>query len=411
VPGGVERVLGAYRSVLTGKLSYIVPLPLTRQLMRRVGVQDGIARYYHRSSHTWANKGDYDEAIRACRASIAVQPDNIAPYEVLVQVLAHLQRYEEALEACVDALAVSPDSEAISASLRQILPHVSQSKQPQRVIGNLQKGLAASPVRSDLLTLLIEMLTRSHRYVEAVQACQRTLEADPEFFPAADTIRNLLKDPAAKQALANVDVPAPTSMSEEYDWLVASNVIETLLGIMSKFYGKLGIDPHIVPLVQGLERSRQKLAAARPPMEPASDQSTLVLFERAWQNYCSGQTGEAHAAFEKILSDGKARQRAAYNPFLKEALVRAGEILGRNYDKLGDVERAINIYKEVLSVDPDSLVARRLIVLLSRSGQLSEAVKFAETAITSRPNLYRQVPPNRHIAAVKAELFLKPEGG
>jgi tetratricopeptide (TPR) repeat protein len=410
MPGGVEKVLLVYEHFLTGRLRFIFPSPLARTMMRRLGMQESVAAYYYRMAHSWAHKGNYDEAIRSCRASLAVRPKNVAPYEMMVQVFAHLQRYEDALDACADALAVDPHSDAISASMRQLLPNLTHSKQPQRVSAALQRCVAASPARGDALTLLIDLLTRSNRYVEAVQVCQRALESDPEFFPAADTIRKLLNDPAAKQALANVDVPAPPSMSEEYDWLVASNVTDTLIGIMSNFYGKLGVDPQTAPLVQGLQRSRQKLAAARPLVDQSAEQSVLVLFERAWNHYSAGATAEAHAAFEKILNDGNARRRAAYNPFLKEALVRSGEILGRHYDTTGDVERAIGVYNDVLSVDPDSLIARRLIVLLSRSGRLAQAAKLAETAIVSRPNIYRALPANRHIAAVKAELFLKPEG-
>jgi tetratricopeptide (TPR) repeat protein len=118
---------------------------------------------------------------------------------------------------------------------------------------------------------------------------------------------------------------------------------------------------------------------------------------------------KALTAFESIINDNAARQRAAHNPFLKEAVVRSGEILGRHYDKLGDAEKAIGIYRNILSVDPDGLVARRLIVLLARSSRLGEAAGFAETAIVSQVNLFRYIPPNPHIAALKAELF-KPEG-
>jgi tetratricopeptide (TPR) repeat protein len=402
--------LTAYQGVLTGKLRFIFPSSLARGLMRRLGVQEGIAAYYYREAHRCANSRDYDGAIRACRASIAVRPENVVAYEVLAQVLTHVQRYEQALQACADALAAKPDSDAISASLRQLLPLVSQSQQPQRIIAILKKCLVVSAARGDVLACLIEMLTRSNRYPELLQACQGILEIDPEFFPAVETIRSLQNNPAAKKALANVTVPATPSLSEEYDWLVASNVTDALIEILSKFYAMAGVDPQTAPLVQGLERSRRKLVAVRPQMEPVSDQSTLVFFELAWKSYCAGQTKKALAAFEKIFSDNKLHQRGAFNPFVKEAVVRAGEMLGRHYDTLGDVEKAIGIYREVLSVDSNSLIARRLIVLLSRSGRLYQAVEFAETAIASGPNLFRNIPPNQHIAALKAELYLKPEG-
>lgn len=410
MPGGVVKLLGVYQGVLTGKLRFIFPSPLARFVMRRLGIQNSISAYYYSQAHVFANRGEYDRSIRACQASIAVRPDNIAAYEVLAQVLTHIQQYEEAFRTCADALVVKSDSDAISASLRQLLPLVRHSDQPEKVIEMLQNCLAVSPARGDVLLLLIEMLLHSYRYVEAVQACQRILDVDPEFFPAAETIRSLLKDPAARQALASINVPALPALSDEYDWLVASNVTETLLAVMRKFYTKLGVDPQIVPLVQGLERSRRKLAAAKPIAEQSPAQSTLVSFERAWMQYRAGQIRKALTTFESIINDSTARERAAHNPSLREAVVRSGEILGRHHDKLGNVEKAIEIYRNILSVEADSLVARRLIVLLSRSGRLAEAAEFAETAIVSRPNLFRHVPPNAHIVALKEELFVKPEG-
>jgi tetratricopeptide (TPR) repeat protein len=408
--GGRERVLTAYQRVLTGELRFIFPRPLVRRLMRRLGVQQGLAAQYYVQAHAHANRGEYDKAIGACRASIAVWPDNTAAYEVLAQVHAHVRQYDEALEACASGLARNPNSDALSASLNQLLPLVRESAHPESVIATLQRCLAGGTPRGNVLTVLIDMLLRSRRYVEAVQACQRMLEIDPESFPAANTIRTLLDDPAARPALAKIGVSAPPVLSDEYDWLVAANVTGTLLAVMSKFYSRLGVDPQTAPLVQGLERARRKLAQAQPHIGKLPAQSTLVLFERGWRQYSAGQTEKARTAFETIVNDGAARERASHNPLLKEAIVRSGEIVGRYYDTRGDAEMAISIYRDVLSVDPDSIVARRLIVLLSRRGRLAEAAQFAETAIVSRPNLSRPIPPNQHMSALKAELFLNAEG-
>ena len=93
-----------------------------------------------------------------------------------------------------------------------------------------------------------------------------------------------------------------------------------------------------------------------------------------------------------------------HNPLLKEAVVRSGELLGRYYDRVGEVDAAVEIYTDIMSIEQDSLVARRLVVLLSRRGQLREAAKIAETAIISRPNLFQTFSTNRHLASLKAEL-------
>jgi tetratricopeptide (TPR) repeat protein len=408
--GGVTRLLSSYEGLLVGRFRFVFPAPLARFMTRKLGIQNGIANYYYAEAHKFASRGEYERGIRSCRASLAARLDNVPAYEVLAQVFTHLGRYEEALEACAGALAVMPDSQAITASLQQLLPLVGQSKHPERMIAILEKCLAANPARGDVLTLLIQMLLRSRRYVEAVRACQRILEVDPEFFPAAETIRNLLKDPQAQLALSGLPISPPPSLSEEYDWLVASNVLDTLINVMSKFYSQLGVDLQYVPLLQGLENFRRKLSAEKPETNKSEPQSTLILFETAWKQYQAGQTKEALRAFESIFNDFAARQKTDHNHFLKEAVVRSGEILGRHYDTLGEVETAIGIYRNVMSLDHNNLVARRLVLLLSRTGRLSEAVTFAEKAIISQPNLFRYIPPNRHIAALKAEISFKPTG-
>ncbi len=408
--GGLERLLAACYRVATEKLGLTFPPALALPLMRWSGMQSRIAARHYAEAHAFASKGEYDKSIRACRASIEVQPDNVAAYEVLAQILAHLQRYEDALEACAEALTVKPNSAGISASLHQLLPLVATTCQPDRVIAILQKCLTACPTRADVLMRLIEILRASHRYVEAVQACQRLLEVDPECIPAVEAIQGLLEDPGARSALADVDVTAPSALMDDYDRLVAGNVVDALLDVMANFYGRLGVDPQTVPLVQALESSRRKLSAATPEAEQLPARSLLILFERAWKQHQAGQTEKSLRAFETIINDATARQRASYNPVLKEAVVRSGEILGRHYDTRGDATKAVTIYRNVLSVDPSSLIARRLIVLLSRGGRLAEAAEFADTAIISRTNLFRRLPANPHIAALKSELFLEPQG-
>jgi tetratricopeptide (TPR) repeat protein len=407
--GGVARLLVRYQGVLVGRYSVFFPAPLGRLAMRWLGVQNGIATHYLAGAHEFANKGQYDNAIKACKASIVVRPDNMPAYETLAQILTHLGRYEEALDSCAAALEASPDSAAISASLRQILPALARTKRPDKVIATLDRCLAASPARVEVLMLLVDLLSQSRRYRELVHACQRVLKTDPEFFPAAEIIRNVLKDPDAKHVVAELGAAPQSGLSEEYEWLVASNVTDALIEVTSRFYNEIGINPHAAPLVQGLDRFRRKLSGRQAERAPHRVQSTLISFEAAWKQFRAGQTHKALRGFETIFHDVTARQRALHNHFLKEAVVRSGEILGRHYDCLGDVESAIGIYREILSVDQDAVVARRLMLLLSRHGRLREAADLAESAIVSRPNLFRHFPPTSHIASLKAEISLKPE--
>ena len=291
-------------------------------------------------------------------------------------------------------------------------PLVNQSKRPQRIIAILKKCLVGSAARGDVLTCLVEMLTRSNRYPEVLQACQGILEIDPEFFPAVETIRSLQNNPAAKQALANVTVPATPSLSEEYDWLVASNVTEHVDRDHVKILWQRSVSiRRLRHWCKGLSargvswrRCGRKWSVCRTSRRSCSSNwrgrvTARVRQKKRWPH------------LRKFSTTASRIREARYNPFVKEAVVRAGEMLGRHYDTLGDVEKAISIYREVLSVDseqpcrspPDRATFTEWTAV--PSGEICRNCH-------SKPDLicFGNIPPNQHIAALKAELFLKPEG-
>lgn len=57
-----------------------------------------------------------------------------------------------------------------------------------------------------------------------------------------------------------------------------------------------------------------------------------------------------------------------------------------------------------MSLDHNSIIAGRLLVLLARSGDLRAAANLAEEAIVSRPNLYPRLPDSAYIASLKEEI-------
>jgi tetratricopeptide (TPR) repeat protein len=401
--GGAAKLLNSYQYVLVGRFNIA---PLARVIARRFGADGGIAAHFCHEAQGCANRGQYEAGIRACRASIAIKRDHLPAYEVRVQILTHLRRYEEALEVCAEALEVAPNSEAISSSIAQVLPAIGHTQHPEWVIAILNRCSAANPRLTDVLMSLVNMLLKLGNYRELVRVCRRVLEIDPEFVPAVDALRSLLADPNAQQALGDLKIVPSSEFAEEYDWLVASNMTDALIEVMSKFYTRIGIDPFKTPLVQGLHRFREKLSANAQRANQQGRRPPLVLFEAAWQQHRSGKVNEAREAFSAIFYDSTARTRAAHNPVLKEALVRSGEILGRYYDNIGEVERAIGVYRDIMSIDQNGLIARRLMLLLSRAGHLREAAAFGETAIISRANLFRSIPPNPYMASLKGEIAL-----
>jgi tetratricopeptide (TPR) repeat protein len=197
---------------------------------------------------------------------------------------------------------------------------------------------------------------------------------------------------------------ADPTLADEYNRLLTENVVDLLSEVMGKFYADLGIDAHSVPLMRVLDRFRKKLTGQwRTGPEPETT-SPLIRFERAWRLYRRQQSEMVLPLFEAVFRDVSARKTARRDPFVKEVVVRSGEILGRYHDTRGDLDKAITIYREIVGIDPDGIIARRLALLLTRRGDLRQAANLAESVVFSRPNLFPYLHVNSYIAELKAEL-------
>jgi tetratricopeptide (TPR) repeat protein len=213
-------------------------------------------------------------------------------------------------------------------------------------------------------------------------------------------------------------VAAGPDLADKYHQLLAGNAADLMLEVMQKFYTDLGVEASSIPLVQALNRYQRKSRvdlserrgeAVADGAQPGSNSSNLIRFETAWMLYRHQRHAEALKMFESIFRDTSARKQSARDPFVKEAVVRSGEILARHHDTAGKVEQAIAIYREITALDPDGVMARRLAVLLSRRGDLSEAAQLAESIVFSRPNLFPYLQSNPYVASLKEELSRKSE--
>jgi tetratricopeptide (TPR) repeat protein len=276
------------------------------------------------------------------------------------------------------------------------------------MIRSLNRCLSAYPQQIDVLRTLIEILLELGRYREAVLTCDRLLEADPDLIAVIQARQRIFNDPQAQPFLQGLQAAREIQSSDEYDKLIAQNVAGLLTEVMTKFYRDLGADASSVPLIRALNNFRQKM----PFVDTASSReaaSPLIEFERAWAYNQDGRIDEALRLFETVFRDISARKRMMGNPFIGEAVIRSGEILGRHQEKAGNIDSAIAVYREIVELDGgNSVIARRLLLLLSRSGNLREAAKLAEGAIINRTNLYPQLIDNPYIAALKKELSTVP---
>jgi len=348
-----------------------------------------------------------DKAINAARMALWFQPNFVPAYELLIQLLTQVARYDKALDVCARGFELGAVSEGIIFSLRNVLPQVRRSENPEKMIRSLSRCLRAFPQQFDVLRTLIELLSRLGRYREAVLTCDGLLEIDPDLIAVAQAREEIFADPKARPQLESFQANRETYRRDEYDRLVAYNVAGLLTQVMTRFYRDLGVDIFSVPLIRALNNFRGKLSS----FDTASSQkaaSPLIQFERAWASYQDGKNDEALHLFKTVFNDGSARKRMNGNPFIREAVVRSGEILGRHQEKVGNIDSAIGIYREILALDANNVIARRLLVLLARNGNLREAANFAEAAITNRSNLYPQLLDNPYIMALKKEMSTAP---
>ena len=389
------------------KLKRACPPPLRRVLGRVLRIRNSVAFRLVARAHALANARQYGKAILAVKTAIRVQPRYVTAYELLAQLLTHVGRQDHALLACTEALQVNGQSEGILLSLQNILPGIRPGNRPNDIIRALDACLAVCPHQIGILKVLIELLFRSRRYREAVLACERLLNIDPDLISIAQIRENMINDPDAKPFLRGLDLATKSQTSDEYNRLVASNVTDLLIQVMARFYNNLGVDAASVPLIRALNGFRKKVLS-EDVIPSEETPSTLIRFERAWATYRSGQIAEALRSFEMIFNDASAWRRMEGSPFLKEAVIRSGEIWGRHQEKIGKIDLAIATYRQIIAIDANGVIARRLLLLLSRKGSLREASNLAEMSIINRINLYPYLPENPYIAALKKEMSATP---
>jgi tetratricopeptide (TPR) repeat protein len=197
-------------------------------------------------------------------------------------------------------------------------------------------------------------------------------------------------------------------LRDEYQRLVAGNVAGVLLKIMARFYSDLGVDVHSMPIVKSLESFLQELHVDNLTTPQGQSQPVLIQFERAFALFEAGQVGDALPLFEAVFRNSAARKYARYERYVKEAIVRSGEAFGCYHEKRGDIDSAIRNYREILALDQDGPIARRLALLLSRRGDLREVAELSEVAIDSELNLFPRLPEkNPYIAALEAKFLGK----
>ena len=353
------------------------------------------------AAHRLAKEGEHHRAVEALQKCLLIAPDNRLALLTLIQILAHLGQHEEALDACARVLRIEPESRPALESLEHILPNVRHTERPGEAVEALKKCLAASPQHFQMLQILGELLLRLNRHREALETYMRALDLNSHI-PTWEVIRKILAEHGTDPDIAELCISVPT-LPDGYARLAAHNLAKMLARILANFYEKMDIDPHVSPLFEYLERFQNELLIDESDANSQDSAfSNLVQFEAAWRHYLDGDIDTATRLFECIFRDPMAHQRAANDPFIMETIVKAGEILARQHERAGNFESAISIYRDIIALVPNGIIARRLIVLLSRQGKLHDAAALAEMAVASSTNLSLRLMGNPYLTSLKA---------
>jgi tetratricopeptide (TPR) repeat protein len=173
----------------------------------------------------------------------------------------------------------------------------------------------------------------------------------------------------------------------KYDAIAKLNLISSLAKTTRAFYERLGMSPLQSPVYACLTSMRSQLAAEVSARSAVPPESALERFELAWHAFDGGNARRGYLLFREVIADTQLREACACDPRAREAVVRAAEIVGRLDEVRGDTKAAAECYRQVLALDGNGVVARRLLLMLWRDGRLREAAELAPRVVESNRNL------------------------
>lgn len=332
-------------------------------------------------------------------------------------------RFADALELCLDILDTDPANDAAVGSLAEILPQLRATHRMDGVGLALPRYLKAKPDSAAGLNCLvhwIDALVRNGGVRAAGGAVEEALGSGPEARRLGDRIAHLLTLPeqragstpdaaarAPRLGAALATSVAPSAAEQDaYDRLVALNVVDTVRGVVLRFYKDLGYDPQSVPLVAFLAQARAHFG--NPSLaEAAGSTWPLLRFEAAWSLYLNGDRTESIRLLRALADDPMLPRLAKEDPFAKEALVRSGEIVGRHDERAGQGALAMNTYSQTMQIEENGVVARRMAMLRWRKGDIHGAMEAADCAVMTKHNLFPRLPEGPYVAWLRQQLAEK----
>lgn len=206
--------------------------------------------------------------------------------------------------------------------------------------------------------------------------------------PALRLARRETRDsPAEPELSISRQLPLTESARASYDAISKLNIVDNVAKVTLAFYERLGLNPWQSPVYRSLSSIRSQLAEEVEARGAISTGSTLERFELAWRAYEAGRTHEALQLFGEVIADERLAEATAADLRAREALIRAAETLGRHAELRGDTSAAAQLYRRILDLDGNGIIARRLLLILWREARIQEAAEFAPRVMLSDGNL------------------------
>jgi hypothetical protein len=373
--------------------------------------------------------GCVDEMIAAGSIAAAAarlqRCQSIAPTSVpvrlgLVRLRIAQRQVAEAIDLCLGILDEDPANDPALAALGDILQRAHRPHRLDDVGTALSRHLKAKPENPQGIACLMhwaDAVARVDGARAASGAVEHALAAVPESRRIRDRIVRLLEIPqGAAGASAHAATTPPTlagaqtlllapsdAEQDAYDRLVALNVVDTIGGIARRFYRDVGYDIRSAPLVALLAELREELAVPSVA-DAASSTWPLLRFEAAWNLYLNDERERSVELLRTLIDDPALLRFAHGDRFVKEALVRSGEIVGRRDERAGDDARAMSVYRRTMQLEENGVVARRMALLHWRRGDLRGAMEAADAAVMSKQNLFPRLPEGPYVSWLRRAL-------
>jgi hypothetical protein len=204
---------------------------------------------------------------------------------------------------------------------------------------------------------------------------------------AGKVYRGLRRRGAARPSSARGQFSPIQGARSNYDAISKLNIIDNVASITLAFYARLGLSPQHSPVCECLAGIRSKLAEEVEAFGPVSAECSLKRFELAWRAYAAGEPNAALPMFREVIADERLARASASDARSREAFIRAAEILGHHAELRGDADAADQLYRRILKLGGNGIVARRLLLILWRQGRLREAAEVAPRVMQSDANL------------------------